>query len=366
MRDETPEDIRYVRTLYAALVTMCDSYLGTILDFMDAHDMWKDTMLIVNTDHGFLLGEHDWWGKGIMPPYEEIRHTPLFVYDPVSGIHGERREGLTSAIDLPVTILKFFGLEIPKDMQGIDLLPMIRENRCERKACLFGFHGGHVAVTDGTYTYFRAPLASQEQNCYEYTLMPTRMRERSSVEDLQKAEFVGPLPNSKGCKVLRTPGHGSYISQVNYGTKLYCVAKDPQQKSPLDDPVQEAWMAELLKEEMEKADAPAEQFERLGLMGRITPESVLAGRKQEEEDQTPRCIPVAAWSQEAKNVWRALTKLMPPEGLEAATKVLAGKPAAHLNEAVSLEDIEQTVRELLPKEQAAQRIYFMYTPARVE
>lgn len=261
MRDETPEDIRYVRTLYAALVTMCDSYLGTILDFMDAHDMWKDTMLIVNTDHGFLLGEHDWWGKSIMP---------------------------------------------------------------------------------------------------------TRMRERSFVEDLQKAEFVGPLPNSKGCKVLRTPGHGSYISQVNYGTKLYCVAKDPQQKSPLDDPVQEAWMAELLKEEMEKADAPAEQFERLGLMGRITPESVLAGRKQEEEDQTPRCIPVAAWSQEAKNVWRALTKLMPPEGLEAAAKVLAGKPAAHLNEAVSLEDIEQTVRELLPKEQAAQRIYFMYTPARVE
>ena len=46
--------------LNAALISMCDYYLGIILDKMDEHDMWKDTMLIVNTDHGFMLGEHDW------------------------------------------------------------------------------------------------------------------------------------------------------------------------------------------------------------------------------------------------------------------------------------------------------------------
>lgn len=48
---------------YAALLTMCDTYLGKFLDYMDENDMWKDTMLIVNTDHGFLLGEHDRWAK---------------------------------------------------------------------------------------------------------------------------------------------------------------------------------------------------------------------------------------------------------------------------------------------------------------
>ena len=61
--NETAEDIGYVRRLYAALVSMCDSYLGKVLDAMDEYDLWKDTMLIVNTDHGFLLGEHDWWGR---------------------------------------------------------------------------------------------------------------------------------------------------------------------------------------------------------------------------------------------------------------------------------------------------------------
>ena len=46
---------------------------------MDQYDLWEDTMLIVNTDHGFLLGEHGWWGKTVMPMYDEIAHTPLYL-----------------------------------------------------------------------------------------------------------------------------------------------------------------------------------------------------------------------------------------------------------------------------------------------
>lgn len=53
----------HCRNQYGALLSMCDAYLGKVLDFMDAHDMWQDTMLIVTTDHGFLLGEHNWWAK---------------------------------------------------------------------------------------------------------------------------------------------------------------------------------------------------------------------------------------------------------------------------------------------------------------
>ena len=39
-------------------------------------------MLIVNTDHGFLMGEHDWWGKNVQPSYNEIVHLPFYYYDP--------------------------------------------------------------------------------------------------------------------------------------------------------------------------------------------------------------------------------------------------------------------------------------------
>lgn len=365
---ETKEDIEYVRRLYAALVSMCDHYLGKVLDKMDEYNLWEDTMLIVNTDHGFLLGEHDWWGKSIMPPYEEISHTPLFIYDPVSKIQGERRDALSCPIDLPVTLLDYFGIDVPKDMQGHSLLPVIRENKKVRGSVLFGFHACHVAVTDGDYVYFRAPRAAQEQNCYNYTLMPTHMAQRFFVEELRQAVLVDPLPNSKGCPVLKIPAWGNYVSSVNYGTKLFCVKDDPRQKSPLDDARTEARLANLMVEEMKKADAPAEQYERLGLLpeGGMTAEYILASREQEDEAQTPPVLADAVWTQEAKNAYRAFVKMMPKEAVDAIRQTLPAVRKGRETEPVSYEDIVAVLKRMLPPEQRDQLLYFLPTATRAE
>ena len=61
---------------------MCDFLLGQVLDYFDAHDMWRTPRCVVTTDHGFLLGEHDFWAKNRMNLYEEIAHIPLFIHDP--------------------------------------------------------------------------------------------------------------------------------------------------------------------------------------------------------------------------------------------------------------------------------------------
>ena len=48
--------------MYASLLTMCDAMLGRVLDLFDKHDLWKDTMLIVNVraNHSrFLSFERD-------------------------------------------------------------------------------------------------------------------------------------------------------------------------------------------------------------------------------------------------------------------------------------------------------------------
>lgn len=54
---ESDEVVLHARMEYAALVSMCDAKLGLVLDAFDKYNLWEDTMLIVNTDHGFLLGE---------------------------------------------------------------------------------------------------------------------------------------------------------------------------------------------------------------------------------------------------------------------------------------------------------------------
>lgn len=54
---ETPDQVEHGRFEYAALLSMCDHSLGRVLDTMDELGMWDDTLLVVCTDHGLLLGE---------------------------------------------------------------------------------------------------------------------------------------------------------------------------------------------------------------------------------------------------------------------------------------------------------------------
>ena len=263
---ETPEQVDHMRYEYAALLSMCDAYLGKVLDMMDELNLWDDTMLIVNTDHGFLLGEHDWWAKMVQPLYQEVAHTPLFIWDPRIRRQGERCDALVQTIDLAPTLLDFFGVARPADMQGIPLRDALAHNAPTREAVLFGGHGTHVNVTDGRYVYMRGTANAQNVPLYEYTLMPTHMRTPFAPAELQDTELVSPFSFMKGCPVLKIAARGWHgMNPFEFGTMLYDVAADPQQTQPLDDPAVEQRMIEHLVRLMRENDAPADQYERLGL-----------------------------------------------------------------------------------------------------
>jgi hypothetical protein len=57
--DELPEECEALRANYYAVVALCDHLLGQLLDYFDRHDLWRDTALVLTTDHGFLLGERE-------------------------------------------------------------------------------------------------------------------------------------------------------------------------------------------------------------------------------------------------------------------------------------------------------------------
>lgn len=54
---ESEDEVAEILSNYAALVAMCDEYFGKLLGYFDAHDLWKDTCLILTTDHGYLSSE---------------------------------------------------------------------------------------------------------------------------------------------------------------------------------------------------------------------------------------------------------------------------------------------------------------------
>ena len=268
---ETPEQVAHCRNMNAALVTMCDRNLGRVLDKMDALDLWEDTLLIVNTDHGFLLGEHDLWAKCSMPFYEEISHTPLFIWDPRCRCKGETRDSLVQTIDLAPTLLEFFGIERPPSMQGTPLRDTIARDVPVREAALFGIHGGHVNVTDGRYVYMRAPVSPENGPLYNYTYMPAHMRGLFSIEEFNGVTLAEPFTFTKGCRVMKIPAKGNaaapgdHRNAHKFGTMLFDLENDPKQQNPLRDQAIEQRMIQQMVSLMRWNDAPPEQFERLGL-----------------------------------------------------------------------------------------------------
>mgnify|MGYP005988981125 CR=1 FL=1 len=261
-----PEENKHLRIEYAALVSMCDEYLGKVMDMMDEKGLWEDTMLIVWTDHGFLLGEHDWWGKMSMPMYQEIAHTPLFIWDPRVGAKGERRTSLVQpSIDLAPTLLNFFGLDPTKDMTGKDLSGVIADDTPVRDAAIFGMHGAHVNVTDGRYVYMRAPQSEDNKPLYQYTLMPTHMRSSFAVEDFVDLKVAEPFSFQKGAKTMKIENVTWVARDKQFDTMLWDTEADPKQESALIDPDVEARLKAQMVELMKDADSPLEQFERLNL-----------------------------------------------------------------------------------------------------
>ncbi len=265
-----------MRAHYSALVSQCDDSLGRVLDVMDEYQLWEDTLLIVCTDHGFLLGEQGWWGKSTPPWYDQTVHIPLFVWHPRQDRRGMRSDALVQTIDIGPTLLDAFGVTQSAHMQGRSIAQAIDDAAGFRDFALFGAFGGHVSITDGRYVYMRSCVDETNGPLFEHTLMPTHMRGFFPPEQLATAELHPGFGFTKGIPVMRMAGF-TFTGPYQFGTLLFDLEDDPAQSSPLVDDEQELRMADALVRLMRQTEAPPSQFERLGLPveGAVTSEHLL-------------------------------------------------------------------------------------------
>lgn len=271
---ETLEECEELRANYASIVALCDHELGRLLDDMDQHQMWEDTALVVTTDHGFLLGEHDWWAKNVMPCYDEVAHIPLFIHHPAHADQaGTRRQALTQTIDLMPTLLAMQGIDAPPEATGRSLMPLLAGETVVREAAIYGVFGSAVNVTDGRYTLFLYPPEMLAEGLYHYTLMPMHMKEMFTVQELAGAQLSPPQGFTKGAPMLRVPAtpkspqyklHGP-ASQHDTQTVMFDLVADPAQLHPIEDEALKERLCGHIVRLMKENHAPPEYFTRLGL-----------------------------------------------------------------------------------------------------
>jgi len=115
---------RYLQE-YLATIASVDEGVGKVLDFLEENGLAENTIVVYTTDQGFYLGEKGWFDKRYM--YEESLAMPLLIKYPG---HIESRSeitALTQNLDFAETFLDYAGVEIPQDMQGKSLRPLLEK-----------------------------------------------------------------------------------------------------------------------------------------------------------------------------------------------------------------------------------------------
>jgi len=152
--DGESEATRHLQRQYMATLTMMDEWFGKLLDELERQGTYEETLVILTTDHGHMLGERGLTGKNRWHAWNEMAHIPLIVHLPGSAHAGERRMQLTQNVDIMPTVCDYFGVPIPHAIHGESWRPVLEENApVQRRAALYGWFGQSVNLSDGRYTY---------------------------------------------------------------------------------------------------------------------------------------------------------------------------------------------------------------------
>jgi choline-sulfatase len=163
---EAPEPFRsrFPHTVigaYDAEIATADAQVGRLLDALQADGRLAETLVVVVGDHGEMLGEHGEQTHGFFI-YEPATHIPLIMAGP--GLPARAVPDQVRMVDVMPTALRLLGIEPPKSVQGVSLLPLARGETmalvAHSESWYPRYHYGWSelrAVQDGRFKYVRAP-----------------------------------------------------------------------------------------------------------------------------------------------------------------------------------------------------------------
>ncbi len=181
LQDLDPDGLQRLVDLYDGEIAYTDSEFGRFLEQLDARGRLEDTLVVFTSDHGEEFREHGGWRHNARL-FDEVVRVPLVVRaPPVLTAPGPRRvDALALQIDVAPTVLAAFGLPLPDELPGRDLLALARD------ASDAPFFGLTEVDSGGTYRkgvvgagkkYVRAWAPTQEEFLYDLERDPGETRD---------------------------------------------------------------------------------------------------------------------------------------------------------------------------------------------
>ena len=132
------KQIRLARATYYSMISLVDDQVGRILAALRQHNLLENTIIAVNSDQGFQLGEHGAWKKRDF--YDTNVLVPLIFRYPKQLPQGKVIDEPVELVDFLPTLLDLSGLDPPNKIRGRSLLPLIRGEVTQWREACFSEH----------------------------------------------------------------------------------------------------------------------------------------------------------------------------------------------------------------------------------
>ncbi|GMV80831.1 MAG: choline-sulfatase [Planctomycetota bacterium] len=114
----SPAELRNWRAHFYAMCTALDEQVGRVLAFLEERGELADTLIVFQSDHGDMAGDHGLMSKGHVTLYPEVMRVPLVFHWPRGIPGGKRAAGLVEAVDILPTMLDLAGAPVPAECSG--------------------------------------------------------------------------------------------------------------------------------------------------------------------------------------------------------------------------------------------------------
>ena len=166
------DELRRLRAVYAAELTMTDRWLGRFMDRFYELGLDESTTILLLSDHGYLLGDRGYAGKVPSEMHPELAQVPFIVVTPDDRAAGEVTPYFASTHDVGPTLLSMVGVEPPAYLKGVDLSPLLdgRQPAEGREFHYGGMYNRFFIRTDSWALI--ADTRGQERKLYDLSLDP--------------------------------------------------------------------------------------------------------------------------------------------------------------------------------------------------
>ncbi len=151
-------ELHHFRAIYAANVTWVDCCVGRLLDKLEACGLMDDTLIVLLSDHGRMLGEYDLKvGMASQFVYPELYKIVAMIRHPHGVGAGRRVRTPVHNIDLIAAMLEFMGVDPPEPVDGISVRPLMTGEQTSIREYLISAQQDYHSVWEPGWLYYRGP-----------------------------------------------------------------------------------------------------------------------------------------------------------------------------------------------------------------